>query len=62
MQLVLVDLRYETADIFNKLIKLNFCNFTLMMPPTLDSRGRRPVRPPPLHAIGCSLLVILVTC
>ena len=37
MQHVLVDLRYEKTHIFNKFIKCNFCNFTLLMPPTLDA-------------------------
>ena len=50
MQHVLVDLRYEKAYIFDNLTKCDFCNFTLLMPPSLDARGRRPVRPPPLHA------------
>ena len=54
MQHVLVDLRYEKAYIFNNFLKFNFCNFTLLMPPTLDARDRRPVRPPlctPLSSI-----------
>ena len=46
---MLVDLRYEKAYILTNLIKCNFCNFTLLMPPTLDARGRRRV-PFPLHA------------
>ena len=45
MQHVLVDLQYEKAYIFNNLIKCSFCNFTHLMPPTLDARGCRPVRP-----------------
>jgi len=31
----------------------SFCNFTLWMPSALDARGRRPVRPAPLHATAC---------
>ena len=50
MQHVLVDLRYKKAYIFNNLTKCSFCNFTLLMPPTLNARGRRPVRSPLLHA------------
>ena len=46
MQHVSVDLRYKKAYVFNNLIKCNDCNFILLMPPTLDARGRRPVRPP----------------
>ena len=49
MQHVLVDLRYEKAYIFNNSKKCNYCNFLFLMPPTLDARGRRPVRPSPLY-------------
>ena len=31
----------------NHLQHLNFCKFTLWMPPVLDARGRLPVRPSP---------------
>ena len=50
MQHVLVDLRYKKAYIFNNLIKCNFCNFTLWMPPYLGCPGPSPRSPPPLHA------------
>ena len=46
MQHVLVDLRYEKAYIFNNLIKCNFCNFTLWMPPYLGCPGPSSRSPP----------------
>ena len=63
MQHVLVDLRYKTAYILNNLIKCNFCNFTLLMPPTLDALGRHLVRPPPLCTplASCDALALFTT-
>ena len=57
MQHVLVDLRYEKAYNFNNLIKCNFCNFTLLMPPYLGCPG--PSSPSPLHATALTLPISL---
>ena len=63
MHHVLVDLRYEKAYTFNNLIKCIFV-ISLFDAPTLDARGRCPVRPS-LHAtahspISCSFKCALI--
>ena len=46
MQPVLVDFQYKKAYIFNNLIKCNFFDFTLLMPPYLQCPGPSPPSPP----------------